>query len=161
MSPTEEPFMLRDVFLAFDDEVRGVGAPAYCSDLFHERLGRFDQTGAFIVVHDANFSAATINLAVTLEHSADGQRWVPKYIDADGFSSTLALWDNATTSGARWGGDDGHLAKLPFLRFAVTASVVGMGTFTSARVRVWIVLRDRGAAPRNAVGMPGPQHAAR
>ena len=144
--------MLRDAFLAFDEHINST-ANYRCSDEIQERLGRYDKMAGFIVVDDAVLSGNTVTFDVRLEHSPDGVHWLPKYVDVVGGSSSLAIWDNATTSGARWDGDDGKLPKARYVRFYVVAGTTGTGVFTSARVRLYIALRDRGKRlPKSKAG---------
>lgn len=147
--------MLRDAFLAFDEVVEGSVGYA-CSDFHVDRLGRFDRLGVFVVVDDLVASASAgndVTISVELEHSPDAVHWLPKYVDHDGGSSDVAVWDyTGTPLRAAWGGDDGHLPAARYVRFWVRPHATGTASFTKARVRVYASLRDSGKNPKGARG---------
>lgn len=130
--------MLRDFFLAFDEVLEGYGA-YYCSEGFYDRLARYDQRAAFIVVEDQRLSGV-VTIAAHPEHSADGVSWGA----APASNVYLALWTSGSHSNAAYGGDSGVAPWSRYGRFYVQASG---GTFASSRVRVYVAMRDQGRNP--------------
>jgi hypothetical protein len=120
--------MLRDHFLAFDDNVKSGSSTSYTSDEFAERLAKYDQMAIFIVVEQTLLIST---VAVQVEHSGDGAHWTNK-------NATSEI--NASPGGDLaylWGGDDGTAPSLPFVRLRISLTVS-----TPALVKVYVALRD-------------------
>jgi hypothetical protein len=154
--------MLRDSFLAFDDDVLdySVAGRIYSEDRFSLRLGAWDQTYVFISVFNPIFNGLGGTIDVTLEHSGDaadrpqvegGGRvvWEQKPIDLNASKFTLAEWNSGIPYA--WGFDWGTVPKLRFARLGITATSVG-GLFLGGRVRVHVALRDSGSG--HPFGLP-------
>jgi hypothetical protein len=151
--------MLRDAFVAFDDEIDN-GVTYYTSDTLNERLAAYDQLAVYLDVLDGSSFTGSAIITVTRLHSGGAMgwnlpdsAWVPKMLGI--LSSTMqpdpadigpmVTWSNA---GPVWGVDTGVVPTLAFSRLAI----YGDG-FTNARIRVFVVARDIGSGkPSKASG---------
>jgi hypothetical protein len=125
--------VIRDVALIMDETVQK-GVLRLSSDEHTERLGIFD-TIALQAVVDQVAGTAAGTLTVVLFHSCDGRAFEPR--TATPVINAAPV--NLSPINAIYGGLTDALPTLPFVRARV---LLAGANLTSARVRLYAVMRD-------------------
>jgi hypothetical protein len=125
--------VVRDWALIFDEVMPG-GTSMTTSDDHAERLGAFDKIALQAVV-DQTTGTGNGTLTVALYHSCDGEAWEARAGTPEINGQAITL--NAITP--FYGGVTDSLPTLALVRAKV--SIAG-GSLTSARVRLYAVMRD-------------------
>lgn len=126
--------MIRDAFLAFDDEITSQAA-VVTSDALVERFGLHDQIALHLVL-DNVVGTRSGTVTVALQHSADGVTWLPREANPEIDGVTVKLNETTSAYGAVDASDT--RTTLPLVRAQIQLG----GNVTSAYAKLYVVARD-------------------
>lgn len=148
-----------DHLVAFDDFL-AANTTVYESDASLDlRLGEFDQIALILVLQDVGAASGTNTASVScwIEHSGDGQTFLPKNGSGGPPPSHAEITVNWTTKpGAAvsgWGSDPNLTINppTPLLRY-VRIRLYMQNASGPVRARVWATLRDQSPSAARVVG---------
>jgi hypothetical protein len=131
--------MLRAHTLAFDDWIEPSAVWHFTSDDLVDELGLYDAFAVAIVVDQGAFTAGT-TIEARVDYSSNRIHWeeTQMVITASLDSLPAIGWESSPASSPR----------PPFMRIALRGNP-WLGSFTRARVRLYVTQRDSGAmAPK-------------